>query len=105
MFNPFHPFTRNLLEAFSVRGKNFFVRQTFHRANEFKMDGIKGCFLFSHYDNRTTAEDHFGAISYDRNRFLYDYNHIQHKEKLLVATSGLKDFKIYANVFRNDWET
>lgn len=104
MFNPFHPFTNKLLEAFIARGKTYFVRQSLKRDKEQVLEGIKGTFLFSHYDNLTTAQDHFGAISYDKNRFLYDYNCAEHREKLLIAASGLQDYRIYACVFRNDWE-
>jgi hypothetical protein len=104
MFNPFYPFTQQLLDAFIAKGKTFFVRQTFNRAKDHFDEGIKGCFLFSHYDNIVTAQDHYGAVGYDRNRFLYDWNVPAHREKLMIAASGLKEYKVYAAVFRQDWE-
>ena len=104
MFNPFYPFTDQLLDAFVKNGKTFFVRQTFNRAKDHFDEGIKGYFLFSHYDNATTAMDHYGAISYDPNRFLYDWHNPEHQEKLRVAGSGLKEYKIFSAVFKTDWE-
>jgi hypothetical protein len=104
MFNPFYPFTRNLLEAFVQRGKTYFIRQTFQRAMNHADSEIKGCFLFSHYDNLTTAQDHFGAISYDPKRYLYDYSIPEHKVKLHIASSGLKEYRVFASIFRNNWE-
>lgn len=104
MFNPFFPFTNQLLDAFVAKGKKFFVRQTFERGmNPFDKE-VKGSFLFSHYDNLTTAQDHFGAISHDSRRFLYDWNNPEHQQKLKVAASGLKEYKNYASVLRPDYE-
>jgi hypothetical protein len=104
MFNPFYPFTQQVLDAFVNKGKKYFVRQTFNRGKGHFDEGIKGYFIFSHYDNLTTAQDHFGAISYDPNRFLYEWDNPEHQEKLKVAASGLKEYKVYANLFKPDWE-
>jgi len=104
MFNPFYPFTEQLLNAFIEKGKTFFVRQTFQRAKDHFDEGTKGYFLFSHYDNLVTAQDHFGAIGYDPNRFLYDWSNPDHQEKLKIAASGLKDYKIFAAVTRPGWD-
>ncbi|MFL5811422.1 MAG: hypothetical protein ACJ749_18000 [Flavisolibacter sp.] len=104
MFNPFYPFTTDLLNAFVHQGKTYFVRQRLDRGNGYLAEGIKGCFLFSHYDHLTTAMDHYGAIEYDPNRFLYHWANPEHQEKLRLASSGLKEYKIFASVFRTDWE-
>src|SRR2546423_11648662 len=104
MFNPFYPFTTQLLTAFVLRNKKYFVRQTFIRAKDHFEDGVKGYFLFSHYDNLTTAQDHYGAISYDPNRFLYNWNEPEHQQKLKLAASQPDGYKIFAGVFRSDWE-
>jgi len=104
MFNPFYPLTTQLLDAFVAKGKKYFVRQTFNRAKNPFDDEIKGYFLFSHYDSFTTAQDHYGAISHDPNRFLYDWNNPEHQQKLRVAASGLKEYKNYASVLRIDYE-
>src|SRR6478672_4087267 len=65
MFNPFYPFTTDLLEALVGSGKRFFVRQRFERARIPSDQGIRGYFLVSHYELLTTAQDHLGAIAYD----------------------------------------
>jgi hypothetical protein len=104
MFNPFYPFTDQLLQAFVARGKKYFIRQGYSRAKDPFDEGIKGCFLFTHYDNLTTAQDHYGAISHDPYRFLYEWNNPEHQQKLRIAASGLKEYKNFAAVFRPDWE-
>ena len=104
MFNPFYPFTDQLLDGFVKKGKTFFVRQTFPRAKSILDEGVKGYFLFTHYDNLTTAQDHYGAIAHDPNRFLYDWYLDEHQRKLCLAASGLKDYRIFAAVFKPDWE-
>lgn len=104
MFNPFYPFTKQLLDALVKRDQIYFVRQTYNRAKGAFDEGIKGYFLFSFYDSFTTAQDHFGAISHDLNRFLYDWSNPEHQQKLVIATSGLKEYKNYASVLRPDYE-
>ena len=104
MFNPFYPFTTELLESFLKTGKSYFVRQTLPNSTSVREEGIKGYFLISHYDRLVTAQDHFGAIEYDRNRFLYDWNIPEHRQRLQTAAAGPKDFRIYSSVFRADWE-
>jgi len=104
MFNPFHPFTTELLEALTVSGKRYFVRQRFERARTAADQGIRGHFLVSHYELLTTAQDHFGAIAYDPYRFLYDWQDISHRERLRRAAVPTGDYRIYSPVFRPDWE-
>jgi hypothetical protein len=104
MFNPFYPFTKQLLDAFVQRDRRYFVRQSFDRGKGAFDEGIKGYFLFSYYDNLTTAQDHFGAISHDPNRFLYDWENPEHRQKLETAASGLKEYKVFASVLRPDYE-
>jgi len=104
MFNPFYPLTAPLLDAFVAKGKTYFVRQTFNRAKNPFDDQVKGCFLFSHYDNFTTAQDHFGAIAHDPNRFLYQWNNPEHRQRLRVAASELTEYHNYASVLRPDYD-
>lgn len=104
MFNPFYPFTSQLLEAFVRRGKKYFVRQSFERAKGPSDENIKAWLLFTHYDSLTTALDHYGAISYDAKRFLYNWDKEEHRQKLMLAASGLSDYKIYASVLKIDWD-
>ena len=104
MFNPYYPFTTQLLDAFVQHGKTYFVRQTLHRAND-PFGAGRNCFLFTHYSHLTTAQDHFGAIGYDGNRFLYDWSLPAHKERLQQAAAGaFPGYRLYAAVFRTDWE-
>ena len=104
MFNPFYPFTLPLLEAFVSRGKLFFVRQTFPRGKDPLDAGTKGHFLITPYDNFTTAQDHFGAIGHDPHRFFYHWNDPLQQEKMKTAAAGPEGYKIFASVFRPDWE-
>ena len=104
MFNPFCLFTIPLLNSLIKNGKIYFVRQTFNRAKDRVEGETKASFLFSQYNNLATAQDHFGAISYDPNRFLYHWENPEHKERLKVAASHPDGYKIYANVFQKDWE-
>ena len=104
MFNPFYPFTRELLDSFIVKGKRYFVRQTFPRGKNPLDNGVKGWFMLSHYDRMVTAQDHFGAIEYDPNRFLYTWDDYSHRIKLRVAASELEEFRVYSSVFKPDWE-
>lgn len=104
MFNPFHPFTKELLEALAVSGKRFFVRQRFERARTAADQGIRGYFLVSHYELLTTAQDHFGAIAYDPYRFLYDWQDISHRDRLRRAAASIDEYRIFSPVFRPGWE-
>ena len=104
MFNPFYPFTDQLLTAFVKQGKKYFVRQTFNRGKLHTDENVKAYLLFSHYDHLNTAMDHFGAISYDPRRFLYSWDDPVHREKLKYAASGLVDYRIYSTVLKPDWE-
>jgi hypothetical protein len=104
MFNPFCIFSLPLLNSFIQNGKTYFVRQIFNRAKDAFHGDIKASFLFSQYNNLATAQDHFGAISYDPNRFLYNWEDLSHRDRLHFAASNPAGYKIYANVFQKDWE-
>ncbi len=104
MFNPFAPFTKDLLHGYIAHGKVFFVRQTFPRGRSALDKGVKGYFLFSHYDNLVTAQDHFGTIASDPFRFLYEVHLPAHRGRLELAASGLKEYRNFAAVFTPDWD-
>lgn len=104
MFNPFALLTTPLLQAFAESGKKFFVRQTFTRAKDHFHDQIKGYFIISHYAEKGHAEHHFGAISEDPYKFMYEWENAEHRKKLLTASKQPEGFKIYASVFNKDWE-
>jgi hypothetical protein len=105
MYNPFYPFTIQLLEGFVAKGKKYFVRQTFDRAFDQFDENIEGYYFFTHYDNLMRAREHFEAIAHDPNRFLYDWDNPEHQERLRKAASNLfKEYKVYAAVAKPNWE-
>lgn len=104
MFNPFVPLTRPLLEAFVKAGKRYFVRQTYVRGKELLDEGVKGCFIFTHYSEAGQAEHHLGAIAHDPNRYLYNWDEPKDQQKLLVAACNPTGYKIYSSVFDKDWQ-
>jgi hypothetical protein len=104
MFNPFHPFTDPLLDAFVQHGKRYFVRQTYRRGVNALNEGIKGAYLISHYDDLNKAQAHYNALASDPNRFLYDWNNTGHQQKLKVAASSPAGYKVYSCTLERNWE-
>lgn len=104
MFNPFAPFSKPLLDAFIKAGKTCFVRQSFVRGKDYFDDNIKHCFIFSHYAQAGHAQHHYGAISHDGYRCMYNWNDPEHQRKLTVAAGNPAGYKIYSSVFENDWQ-
>ncbi len=104
MFNPFHPFTPPLLEKFVTSGKGFFVRQQFLRGMDQTDKAIKGSFLFSQYPNRAAAEQHAGALPHDPYVKVYDHAIPADRKKLDIAAYRPEGYKIYCNVFYDDWK-
>ena len=104
MFNPLATLTEEVLNAFIESGKRYFVRQTFNRAKDHFDEGIRGYYLFCHYDDYFQAKEHYDAIVNDANRHLYDWENEEDQKKLKIAASKPPGFKLYANVFRPDWE-
>lgn len=104
MYNPLHPFTAPLLDAFVKSGKVYFVRNTFPRAFDHFDEGVKGYFLITHYDDRSKAMAHYDAIGHDKHRYFYEYSNPGHLEKLKVAASQPTGYRIYSAVFVEDWE-
>ncbi len=103
MLHPFAPLTKPLLDAFVKADKKYFVRQTYHRGKELLDDNIKGCFIFTHYNEISEAERHVNAIPHDRHRFLYDWNKYEDQQRLLKAASSPAGYKIYSGVLIKDW--
>ena len=104
MFNPFTLFSRPLLDAFVQSGKQFFVRQQFQRARDHFHVRIKGYFIITHYAEKGHAEHHFGAVSDDPYKFLYNWQDPEHQNKLIIAAAQPAGYKIYSSVFNQDWE-
>lgn len=104
MFNPLASWTEEALNGFIQEGKKYFVRQTFNRARHPFDEGIKGYFLFCHYESYAQAKEHYDALVGDPNRFLYDWDNEEHREKLKIAARQPRGYRIYSNTFMPDWE-
>ncbi len=104
MFKPFAPLSRVLLEAFIKSGKRYYVRQTFRRGKNMPGEAMKGCFIFTHYGEIGHAQHHLGAISEDHNRFLYEWDNPDHRQRLITAAGPPGGYKIYSSVFEKDWQ-
>jgi hypothetical protein len=104
MFNPFHPFTTPLLDAFIKSGKLFFVRQTFNRGRNTLDTTCKGAFLITHYSDLSAAEAHYHALEEDANRYLYFWSREEDSSRLKVAAAGPENYKIYSALFQKEWE-
>lgn len=98
------PLTRQLLDAFVKAGKKYFVRQAYSRGKELLDEGVKGCFIFTHYSEAGQAEHHLGAIAHDPNRYLYNWDKPEDQNKLLIAAGKPDGYKIYSSVFEKDWQ-
>lgn len=104
MFNPLAPFDEAALEGFLKAGNRYFVRQSFPRARDHFDEGIRGYFLFCHYENYFLAKEHFDALPHDPYRYLYDWETETDRNKLLIAARKPEGFRIYTNTFMPDWE-
>ena len=104
MFNPFYLFTSAILEKFVETKHTFFVRQLFERGLSRLDPEIKTCFLFTQYQDLPAAQHHIGAISNDKYLRIYNYSNKEDRERLLIAVSQFKTYKIFCNVFENNWE-
>jgi hypothetical protein len=104
MFNPFALLTTPLLHAFVDSGKKYFVRQTFLRAGDHFHQDIKAYFIITHYAEKGHAEHHYGALSEDPWKFLYDWENADHRKRLLTASAQPEGYKVYASVFKKDWQ-
>jgi hypothetical protein len=103
MFNPFAPFSTPLLEAFIKAGNGYFVRQSFSRGKDHFEDTIKASFLLTHYREAGHAQHHYGAITHDARRYVYDWHDPDDRRKLIIAAGAPPGYKIYSSVFRTDW--
>lgn len=104
MFNPLAPLTTEALEALVKGGNRFFVRQSFARARQPFDEGIRGYFLFCHYENFFKAKEHLEVLSEDPYRRLYDWEDEEDRKRLLLAASGPPGYRIFTNTFAPDWE-
>src|SRR5687768_7876136 len=104
MFNPFALLSKPLLYAFVQSGKKYFIRQDFKRASDHFHENVKRYLIITHYTEKGHAEHHYGAISQDPYKFMYDWENADHREKLHIAAAQPSGYKIYSTVFNKDWE-
>lgn len=102
MFNPFAPFTIDLLNAFVQAGKKYFVRQTFPRGKSIMEPDLKGSYLYTHYNDAGSAQTHLSIIKDDPHRFLFDWTIEDHKLRLVKAANGMEGYKIYSSMLYDD---
>ena len=104
VFNPFVPFTKQLLDAMIAKNKKFFVRQTFIRGMPLNEKEVKGAFILTHYDLENEAIVHFDGLKRDHHRFFYDVNDAEHLERLNIAASHPGPYRIFAAIAYPGWE-
>ncbi|MEP7263496.1 MAG: hypothetical protein ABI772_03315 [Bacteroidota bacterium] len=104
MFNPFVPFTKQLLDAMLAKNKKYFVRQTCQRGMPLQDASVKGAFIFTHYDSEKEAIVHYDGLKKDTYRFLYDATIPEHLERLNIAGNNPEPYRIFAAVARPGWE-
>ena len=104
MFNFLAPFDEKNLDGFIKEGNRYFVRQTFNKAKDPFDIETRGHFLFCHYKEYAQAKEHFDVLMDDPNRYLYDWEDSEHREKLKVAASKPRGYKLFTNTFIPDWE-
>ncbi|MFL5742097.1 MAG: hypothetical protein ACJ75B_17875 [Flavisolibacter sp.] len=104
MFNPLAPLDQRAIDGMVTEGHRFFVRQSFPRAKDHFDEGIKGYFLFCHYKDYSKAKEHFDVLKQDPARYLYDWEVVSDRERLMIAASRPAGYKLYTNTFMPDWE-
>ena len=104
MFNPLFPFTKDVLEALVKEGCHYFVRNNYPNAYDHFNTEIKRSFLITHYTDKAKAEAHYNSTPKDQYRFIYYWNIPEHHEKLKVAASQPKEYKIFSTYFYPDYK-
>lgn len=99
-FNPMALLTTEVLEGLAQAGHRYFVRQSFARGAE---PGIRSL-IYTHYKDYFRAKEHLDVLAQDASRRLYNWEDSTDREKLRIAAGQPQGFRIYANLFRRDWE-
>ena len=99
-FNPMALLTASVLQGLVNTGHRYFVRQSFTRGNTAEERG----FLLSHYENYFRAKEHLDILVNDGARRLYDWEDAEDRIRLQTAASQPDGFRVFANLFRPDWE-
>lgn len=107
MYNPYSILTTEILEAM-LRQPMYFVRQHFERGinTADKKDTIP--LLLTHYIHHETdkerAERHMRLLWKDPYRFQYDSSIPAHAEKLRIAATQPKGYKLFINLLPQKWK-
>lgn len=106
MLNPYVLLTPELLNAM-LKQPLYFVRQYYQRGENNFDNTNKIPILLTHYSHHEIdserAKRHMRLLWNDRLRFLYDSNNNEHLEKLKIAATQPRGYKIYTNVLVKDW--
>ncbi|MBS1621207.1 MAG: hypothetical protein JSS80_06170 [Bacteroidetes bacterium] len=104
MYNPFVLLNEKLLDAL-LRQPLYFVREYYERGVENNSAIIP--VLFTHYPqygvDAEKAKRHFSLIKKDPYRYLYDSGCDEHIKKLTIAAQQPAGYKIYVNIFPDQW--
>ncbi len=104
MYNPLPLLTPGLLVTELAKGKRFFVRQFYPRG----MDAaLRASFLVRSYGEQEAAlaGKHLEILIADPNRFLYDVQIPEHREKLQLAARQPPGYKIFYTGHKGvDWK-
>lgn len=105
LYNPFYPWTKDLMLAQIAAGHSFFVRQSFARGKANAPKEIKHVLQMFHYPDFAYADQHLQHIKKtDPYASLYDVNKPDEKEKLLKSTDHFEGIQIFSNTLYPDWK-
>lgn len=102
-FNPLAILTPEVLQGLAEAGNRYFVRQHYPRGHNGSAN-LRGSFVFSHYDQYFGAKEHLDVLAQDPYRKLYDWHHEADRRRLLLAASQPPGFRVYANLFAEQWQ-
>jgi len=108
MFNPFSPFTSELLlRVIGWHGKGYFVNQRLGASSEVRSDGSISMeqTLLTFYTTHSDAQAHFKAIPPDCGRFIYDWVKKEDRHWLTHLALYKEAHAVYFSQFRQDWQS
>jgi len=106
MFNPYTILTPTILSAM-LKQPMYFVRQQYPRGLQHDDENIIPL-LFTHYAHhevdKERAERHIRLLLKDQYRYIYDSTNEEHFQKLKIAASQPKGYRIYINLLSKKWK-
>lgn len=100
MHNPLALLTTQLLDSLLASGFQYFVRQSYPRGVDHSDVVTKEVFLITPYKDFSLVNQHFQAIKFDLRKYMYDTDHVGEKEKLFIAASQPKGYKIFVSLLK-----